>query len=92
MRKRWADDPGQHQWYLNQKENLTKYKLLADKLNIPLKNLALAYILENKAVSSVIPGVRSKEKFKELLETLKYLPLKGIEDVRSEVKDRNFSR
>ena len=92
LRKRWADDPGQHQWYLNQKENLTKYKLLADKLNMPLKNLALAYILENKAVSAVIPGVRSKERLKELLETLKYLPLKGIEDVRAEVKDRNFSR
>lgn len=82
LRKKWVDDSGQRQWYLEQKEKIVKLKVLSKKLNIPLKNLALAYLLENKSVSTVIPGIGPKERLEELLETLKYLSLKGVKDVK----------
>lgn len=74
IRKNWKKGGKQHEWYNQQKINLNKFIKLSRKFNIPLKNLALSYILSNN-ISTAIPGMKSRQQVAEIAETLKYIPL-----------------
>jgi len=73
VRKKWAKGEVQHDWYIKQQVKIDKFKRLASEWNIPLKILAIAYILSNNIVA--IPGIKTKTQIYELLESLKHVPL-----------------
>lgn len=63
-----------------------KLQLLADKLNVPLAKLSLAWCLKNPHVSTVILGASKPEQLKENLTTLEVVPLLTPE-VLTEIED-----
>ncbi len=83
---------GREMWnYANApKDIINKVKLLssvADKYNIPLPAAALQFPLFNEIISSVIPGARSKNEFKQILEWLK---IKIPKDFWKELKSKEL--
>ena len=73
VRKKWSKGQPQHDWYIKQQEKIDKFEQLSNEWNIPLKILALAYILSNNAFA--IPGIKTQNQIRELLESLNYVPL-----------------
>lgn len=63
-----------------------KLQSLADKLNVPLAKLSLAWCLKNPNVSTVILGASKPEQLKENLTTLEVVPLLTPE-VLTEIED-----
>ena len=63
----------QHDWYIKQLEKIDKFEQLSNEWNIPLKILAIAYILSNNGL--VIPGIKTKNQICELLKSLEHVPL-----------------
>ncbi len=87
---------GREMWnYANaSQEILNKVKLLskvADKYNVPLPAASLQFPLFNKIISSVIPGVRSKSEYQQILEWFKLeIPLEFWQELRvKELIDSN---
>ena len=54
---------------------VTKLAPIAEKLNISMSKLAIAWCLVNKNVSTVILGASKLEQLKENLESTEVLPL-----------------
>ena len=73
IRKNWQSS--QKEWYDNQEKKVEKFRELSKRWNIPLKNLAISYLLSTGLVSSTIPGIKTKEELEELLQSIEYLPL-----------------
>ncbi len=59
--------------YIERHKKVKLLRALADKVNIPLVNLALCWCLKNKHVSTVILGASKIEQLEENLNSLKYL-------------------
>ena len=59
--------------YIERHKKVKLLKALADKVSIPLVNLALCWCLKNKHVSTVILGASKIEQLEENLNSLKYL-------------------
>lgn len=68
----WLKDAVLNEEKLKKAEQLQK---LADKLNVPLAKLSLAWCLKNPNVSTVILGASKTEQLKENLTTLEVVPL-----------------
>ena len=68
-------------------EILNKVRLLsevADKYSVPLPAASLQFPLFNKVISSIIPGVRSKTEFQQILQWFKFeIPLDFWQELRS---------
>ena len=68
-------------------EILNKVRLLsevADKYSVPLPAASLQFPLFNKIISSIIPGVRSKTEFQQILQWFKFeIPLDFWQELRS---------
>ena len=73
VRKKWEKGGDQHDWYIKQQEKINKFEKLSNECNIPLKILAIAYVLSNNGL--VIPGIKTKNQICELLESLEHVPL-----------------
>jgi len=73
VRNKWGKGQPQYKWYIAQQKKISKFEKLSNETNIPLKILALAYILSNNAL--VIPGIKTQNQISELLECLNYVPL-----------------
>ena len=67
--RQWLEESG----LLGEKvmEKVRKFKKLADELGVSMSQLAIAWILKNERVTSVILGVSSLEQFKENMGALK---------------------
>ncbi|ACU05204.1 MULTISPECIES: potassium channel beta subunit family protein [Pedobacter] len=63
-----------------------KLQALADKLNVPLAKLSLAWCLKNPNVSTVILGASKTEQLKENLTALEVLPLL-TDEVMDKIED-----
>lgn len=74
VRKKWKKGQPQHDWYIEQQQNISKLKELSSEWNISLKNLALSYILSNN-IAVTIPGIKSENQIRELIESLNFIPL-----------------
>ena len=74
VRSKWKSDPKQIEWYSAQKLKVQKLKELESAFGIPLKNLAISYILSN-GVSTVIPGIKSPDEADEIVKSLEFFPL-----------------
>jgi aryl-alcohol dehydrogenase-like predicted oxidoreductase len=74
VRRKWQEGEPQHEWYIQQQNEVGKLRRLSEEFNIPLKNIAIAYILSNE-VPVTIPGIKSPEQVEELLQSLEFLPL-----------------
>jgi voltage-dependent potassium channel beta subunit len=59
--------------YIERHKKVKLLRALADKVSIPLVNLALCWCLKNKHVSTVILGASKIEQLEENLNSLKYL-------------------
>lgn len=75
IRNAWKPKGAQHAWYQAQRKIVTELLKLSKEFKIPLKNLALAFLLSNKSVSVAIPGMKSEAQVKELVNAFRYLPL-----------------
>lgn len=85
IRKKWEKGQAQHEWFNQQKEDLMHFNELAREWKIPLKNLALAYILSNN-ISTAIPGMKTKNHVEEIISSLEFVPLSSekIKKIRKE--------
>ena len=74
VRKKWGVGEQQNEWYKSQQEKLSKLKELSLKWNVPLKKLAIAYVISGK-IMTAIPGMKSEEDVNEILDSLSIAPL-----------------
>lgn len=81
VRKKWELGQAQHEWYVKQNEKISKLKLLSEEWNIPLKNIAILYILSNN-ISLTIPGLKSEDQVLDLIKSLDY-PLLNREQINT---------
>ncbi|MCS6819755.1 MAG: aldo/keto reductase, partial [Chitinophagales bacterium] len=73
--------------YDNEKMNkVRELKALADKYQISLTHLSLAWCLKNPNVSTVILGASKPEQLKENLECLRIVPLLS-QDIMNEIEN-----
>jgi aryl-alcohol dehydrogenase-like predicted oxidoreductase len=75
VRKKWAEGMSQHEWYNQQREKIAKVSKLAEEFAIPLKNLAITYVISNPKVSVTIPGMKNSIQVSEIIESMKHYPL-----------------
>lgn len=75
IRKKWKEDKAQVAWFEQQDKKIALLNELSKEVNIPLKNIALSYLLTNNYVSAIIPGIKSESHLLGITESLNFLPL-----------------
>lgn len=64
FRNRWIDNPDEKEVFLNDLEKVEKLKVLANE-DRSLTQLAIQFVLQHEAVTTVIPGAKTKDQFIE---------------------------
>ena len=63
-RNRWFDNPDEHKVFLEDLSKVEQLKLLTNE-NRSLAQLAIQFVLQHPAVTTIIPGAKTKKQFKE---------------------------
>ena len=63
FRSRWKDNPAEYMVFLNDLEKVDQLKAVADGQT--LAQLALSFVMDNPAVSTVIPGAKTPEQLED---------------------------
>jgi len=64
FRNRWLDNPDEKEIFLNDLAKVEKLKALASETR-SLTQLAIQFVLQHKAVTTVIPGAKTRDQFDE---------------------------
>lgn len=64
FRNRWLDNPDEKEVFLNDLEKVEKLKALSNEER-SLTQLAIQFVLQHEAVTTVIPGAKTKDQFVE---------------------------